>query len=121
MWSVEKVGAVSSSWMAAAIPAYSDLRRVYPELRRAPVFSPLFSRPERPHTVSRPANCAKLNRQTPEVEHLATRRKQTPAIRSNRQNFHFCLNEISTPLSSVGAREHARILGPARFSGARSL
>jgi len=110
MWSVEKVGAVSSSWMAAAIPVYPELRRaslefrrVYPEPRRPPVFSRLFSRPDRAHTASRPANYAKLNRQIQEVEHLATRRKQTPAIRSNRQKFQFCLNEISTPLFSVGA------------------
>jgi dTMP kinase len=104
--------------MAAAIPACSDLRRVYPEPRRAPVSSRLIPHPDRALTISRPANCAKLNRQIPEVEHLATRRKQTPAIRSNRQKFQFCLAEISTPLSSVGAREHARILGPARFCGA---
>jgi dTMP kinase len=106
MWSVEKVGAVSSSGMATAIPVYPELRRFYPELRTAPVFSQLFSRPERAHSVSRPANCAKLNRQTPELEHLATRRKQTPEICSNRQNFQFCLNEISASLTSVGA-QHA--------------
>jgi hypothetical protein len=104
--------------MAAAIRVYPELRRVSPELRSAPVFSRLLSHPDRAHTVSRPANCTELNRQIPEVEHLATRTKQTPAIRSNRQKFHFCLHEFSTPLSSVGAREHARILGPARFSGA---
>jgi hypothetical protein len=121
MWSVEKVGAASNSGMATSIPVYPELRRFYPELRAAPVFSRLVSHPDRAHTVSLPANCAKLNRQTPEVEHLATRTKQTPAICSNRQKFQFRLGETSTPLSSVGARGHARILGPARFSGARSL
>ena len=132
MLSIEKVGAVSSSRMAAAIRVYPELRRACPELRRAcpelrracpelrrpPVFSRPVSRPDRAHTVSLPANRAKLNRQIQEVEHLATHTKQTPAIRSNRQKFQFCLDEISTQLSSVGAREHARILGPARFSGA---
>ncbi len=52
MWSIEKVGAVSSSGMAAAIPVYPELRRAcpepgwvypelgwfYPELRRAAHF-----------------------------------------------------------------------------------
>ncbi len=111
--------------MAAAIPACPELRRVHPELRRAylelrsaPVFSRLVSHPERAHAFLRPANCAKLNRQIPGIEHLTTRRKQSPAIRSNRQNFHFCLNEISTPLSSLGAREHARSLRPGCFPGA---
>jgi len=118
MLSIEKVGAVSSSRMAAAIRVYPELRRACPELRRPPVFSRPVSRPDRAHTVSLPANRAKLNRQIQEVEHLATHTKQTPAIRSNRQKFQFCLDEISTQLSSVGAREHARILGPARFSGA---
>jgi dTMP kinase len=84
MWSVEKVDAVSTSGMAAAI-------RVYSELRRAPVFSPLFSHPERADAVSHSANRAKLNRQTLELERFVTRTKQTPALRSNRQNFHFYL------------------------------
>jgi hypothetical protein len=35
-------------------------------------------------------NCVKLNRQTQEVEHLATRRKQTTATCSNRQKIKFC-------------------------------
>jgi len=118
MLRIEKVGAVSSSRMAAAIRVYPELRRACPELRRPPVFSRPVSRPDRAHTVSRPASCAKLNRQIPGVEHLATRTKQTPALHSNRQKFQFCLDEISTPLSSVRAREHARILGPEWFRGA---
>jgi dTMP kinase len=92
--------------MAAAIPLYPDLRRVHPELRRAPIFSRLDSHSYNSHAVSRSANCTKLNRQTLELERLVTPRKQTPALRSNRQNFHFCFDEISTPLSSVGA-QHA--------------
>jgi len=103
MLRIEKVGAVSSSRMAAAIRVYPELRRVYPEPRRPPVFSRLLFHPDRAHTVSRPANRAKLNRQIQEVEHLATSRKQTSVICSNRQKFQLCLDEISTPLFSVGA------------------
>jgi hypothetical protein len=36
------------------------------------------------------SNFGKLNRQTQEVEHLVTHRKQTTATHSNRQNLHFC-------------------------------
>jgi len=39
-------------------------------------------------------NFDKLNRQIQEVEHLVTYRKQTTAIHSNRQNFHFCLTDF---------------------------
>jgi dTMP kinase len=79
--------------MAAAIPLYPDLRRVHPELRRAPFFSRLDSRSVHSRAVSHSANCTKLNRQTPELERFVTRTKQTPALRSNRQNFHFCLTK----------------------------
>jgi dTMP kinase len=116
--------------MSAAIRVYPELRRacpesrrahyelrgVYSERRRAPISSQLASLSECLHAVSRSANSAKLNRQTPELERLVSRRKQTAALRSNRQNFHFCPDEISTPLSSVGAREHARSLRPPALS-----
>ncbi len=35
-------------------------------------------------------NSDKLSRQTQGIEHLVTHRKQTTALHSNRQNFHFC-------------------------------
>jgi dTMP kinase len=118
--------------MAAAIRVYPELRRacrelrgvhpelrtVYAELRRTSIFSRLVSLSECLYAVSRSVNCAKLNRQTPELERIVSRRKQTAALCSNRQNFRFCLDEISTPLSSVGAREHARSLRPEWFRGA---
>jgi phospholipase C len=83
------------------------------------------------------SNPTKLNRQTRELEHHVTHRKQTTATRSNRQKFQFCFNEnlgsltgfleglcVSLPksataaadrgsLSPVGARKHARLLRPA--------
>src|ERR1700677_1540294 len=115
MCSTEKVGAVSSSrTAAAAIRACPELRRVYPErrracpelrclypeLRRAPIFSRLLSHRELSHAAPFSTNRAKLNRQTPEVERLATRRKQTPAICSNRQKINFCLDgNLSLPAS----------------------
>src|ERR1700735_378707 len=125
MWSAEKVGAVGSSGMAAATRVYPEhrracpeLRRIHPELRRAPISSRLVSLSECLYAASRSANFAKLNRQTPELKRIVSRRKQTASLSSNRQNFHFCLDEISTPLSSVGAREHARSLRPGWFRGA---
>src|ERR1700689_1215875 len=115
MCSIEKVGAVSSSrTAAAAIRACPELRRVYPErrracpelrclypeLRRAPIFSRLLSHLELSHAAPLSTNRAKLNRQTPEIEHLATRRKQTLAICSNRQKINFCFDEnLSLPAS----------------------
>jgi hypothetical protein len=45
------------------------------------------------------ANFAKLNRQTPDIERLATRRKQTPAICSNRQKINFSPDE-NQPLNA---------------------
>src|ERR1700679_3177850 len=104
MWSIEKVGAASSSGIAAAI-------RVCPELRMAPVISPLVPPPERAPPVSRPANSAKLNRQIPGIEHLATRTKQTPAIHSNRQNFHFCLNENWNSAGALSEKVNAFLPG----------
>src|SRR6202050_3039776 len=114
MCSIEKVGAVSSSGMAAAIPVYPERRRacpelrrvhpelrwVYPELRKAPIFSRLLSHRELSHPAPLSTKCAKLNRQTPEIEHPATRRKQTLAICSNRQKINICLDEnLSLPAS----------------------
>jgi len=100
MCSTEKVGAVSSSGMAAAIPVYPELGCLYPELRRAPIFSRLLSHRELSNAAPFSTNSAKLNRQTPEIERLATRRKQTPAICSNRQKINICLNEnLSLPAS----------------------
>src|SRR6202167_5167006 len=115
MCSIEKVGAVSSSRTAAAAiracpelrgvyperrRACPELRCLYPELRRAPIFSRLLSHRELSHAAPFSTNSAKLNRQTPEVEHLATRRKQTLAICSNRQKINFCLDEnLSLPAS----------------------
>jgi hypothetical protein len=115
MCSIEKVGAVNSSGMADAIRACPELRRVHPESRRVypePRRAPIFSRPLSHRELSHPApfstNRAELNRQTPEIEHLATRRKQTPAICSNRQKNNICFDENSTlPASflegSIGA------------------
>src|ERR1700677_1576459 len=115
MCSIEKVGAVSSSGTAAAaIPVFPELRRacpglpgvypelgcLYPELRSPPIFSRLLSHREPSHPAPLSTNSAKLNRQTPEVERLATRRKQTLAICSNRQKINFCLDEnLSLPAS----------------------
>src|ERR1700735_4229297 len=90
MCNIEKVGAVSSSRMAAAIPRSS--------------FSRLVFGSERLHGLPRSTNCPKLNRQTREFERLATRRKQTTETCSNRQIFHFCPQENSTLLFSVGAQ-----------------
>src|ERR1700689_3214756 len=109
MCSIKKAGAVSSSGTSAAIRACPELRRVhpelrwvYPELRRAPNFSRLLSHRELSHPAPFSTNSAKLNRQTPEVERLATRRKQTPAICSNRQKINFCLDEnLSLPASCL--------------------
>src|SRR6202167_6447527 len=86
MWSIRKVGAVRSSGRATAI-------RVYPELRRASIFVRPASGSARFHSHPPIANFAKLNRQTPEVERLASHRKQTPAICSNRQKIQFCFDE----------------------------
>jgi len=72
---------------------YPELRSVYPELRRAPIFSRLLSHRELSHPAPFSTNSAKLNRQTPEIEHLANRRKQTLAICSNRQKINFCFDE----------------------------
>src|ERR1700733_4305886 len=121
MWSAEKVGAVGSPWTAAAIPAYPELRRFAPELRSAPIFSRPDSHSERSQIMSRFVNCTKLNRQTHEFKFLVTRRKQTPALRSNRQNFHFRITKnFAVPdnrsqLSFVVAREHALSLHPKWF------
>src|ERR1700733_13483478 len=107
MWSAEKVGAVGSPWTAAAI--------------LPPIFSRLVSRSDLSPTASPSANCAKLNRQTPEFKFLVTHRKQTPALRSIRQNFRFCITKNFTrsanrsPLSFVGAREQGRSLRPECF------
>jgi len=89
MWSIRKVGAVGSSGRATAI-------RVYPESRRAPIFVRPASDSARFHSHPPIANFAKLNRQTPEVEHLASHRKQTPAICSNRQKITFSRDEYSS-------------------------
>src|ERR1700689_158680 len=79
---------------------HPELRWVYPELRRAPNFSRLLSHRELSHPAPFSTNSAKLNRQTPEVERLATRTKQTLAICSNRQKINFCLDEnLSLPAS----------------------
>jgi dTMP kinase len=86
--------------MAAAIRVYPELGCLYPELRRARISSRLLSHRELSHPAPFSTNCAKLNRQTPEVEHLASRRKQTPAICSNRQKINFCLDEN---VSAIGA------------------
>jgi hypothetical protein len=98
MWSIRKVGAVRSSGRATAI-------RVYPELRRASIFVRPASGSARFHSHPPIANFAKLNRQTPEVERLASHRKQTPAICSNRQKIQFCFDEnqpFKTFLSGAG-------------------
>src|ERR1700689_465299 len=120
MCSIEKVGAVSGSRTAAPIRVYPELRRVcpglrsvYPELRRAPNFSRLLSHREPSHPAPFSTNCAKLNRQTPDIEHLASRRKQTPAICSNRQKINFCVDEnLSLPASflegAIGAPSKRR-------------
>ena len=79
--------------MAAAISGYPDLGWVYPELRRPPILSRLLSHRELSHSAPFSTISAKLNRQTPEIEHLATRRKQTLAICSNRQKINFCFDE----------------------------
>ena len=91
MCNTEKVGAVSSSRMAASIPVYPEPRRVYPELRRAPIFSRLVF--DRSRAISLSTNHPKSNRQTREVERLTTRRKQAPVTCSNRKNSHFCSDE----------------------------
>ncbi len=93
MCSTEKVGAVSSSGTAATMRVYPELRRVHPELRRPPVVPRLVSHRELSHAAPFSTNRAKLNRQTPEIEHLATRRKQTAAICSNRQKINICFDE----------------------------
>ena len=93
MCSTEKVGAVSSSGMAAAIRVYPESGCLYPELQSPPIFSRLLSHRELSHAAPFSANSAKLNRQTPEIEHLATRTKQTPVICSNRQKIHFWFDE----------------------------
>src|SRR6202167_2699999 len=128
MCSIEKVGAVSSSRTAAAAiracpelrgvyperrRACPELRCLYPELRRAPIFSRLLSHRELSHAAPFSTNSAKLNRQTPEVKHLATRRKQTLAICSNRQKINFCFDEnLSLPASflegAIGAPSKRR-------------
>ena len=84
MWSIGKVGAVGSSG-------------------RTGIHPPIFVRPAsdsgRFHSRPRIANYRKLNRQTPEIERLVTRRKQITAICSNRQEINFCLDE-NQPLNS---------------------
>jgi hypothetical protein len=85
-----------------------------------PTFQPLFpigppantGRDFGPETaLALPANCAKLNRQTLEVERHVTSRKQITPTRSNRQKFNFCSNEIQpfarARLSPVGAQHAA--------------
>ena len=84
MWIIGKVGAVGSSG-------------------RTGIHPPIFVRPAsdsgRFHSRPRIANYRKLNRQTPEIERLVTRRKQITAICSNRQEINFCLDE-NQPLNS---------------------
>ena len=90
MWSIGKVGAVGSSGPTGISPSIS--------VRPASDSARLHSHPSI-------ANCAKLNRQTPGVERLATRRKQTPPICSNRQKIQFCFDEnqpFKTFLSGAG-------------------
>src|SRR6204780_3625878 len=92
MWRIRKVGAVGSSGRATAI-------RVYPELRRASIFVRPASGSARFHSHPPIAKSPKLNRQTPEEERLASHRKQTPAICSNRQKIQFCFDE-NPPLNA---------------------
>src|ERR1700691_4867057 len=99
MWRIRKVGAVGSSGRATAIRVYPELRRVYPELRRAPISVRPASDSARLHSHPPIANSSKLNRQTPEVERLASRRKQTPAICSNRPKINFSPDE-NQPLNA---------------------
>ena len=59
-------------------------------------------------------NCAELNRQTQEVEHLVTYRKQTTAIRSNRQKIQFCETQKVSVLPSllkIGRRSFWMLIG----------
>src|ERR1700691_1113697 len=78
MWSIGKVGAVGSSG---------------PTGIRTPISVRPASGSARFHSHPPIANFAKLNRQTPEVERLASHRKQTPAICSNRQKINFSPDE----------------------------
>src|SRR5476649_1908322 len=59
-------------------------------------------------------NCAELNRQTQEVEHLATYGKQTTAICSNRQKIQFCETQKVSVLPSllkIGRRSFWMLIG----------
>jgi hypothetical protein len=103
MWSIRKVGAVGSSGTATAI-------RLYPELRRAPIFVRPASDPARFHSHPLSPNLPKLNRQTPDIERLATRRKQTSAICSIRQKINFPPDE-NLPFNAflTGSASHSKI------------
>jgi NAD(P)-dependent dehydrogenase (short-subunit alcohol dehydrogenase family) len=52
-------------------------------------------------------NRDKLNRQTPEVEHLVTRRKQRIALSSNRQKIQFCKSKNLAPTEASSANPSA--------------
>src|ERR1700735_4021801 len=67
-------------------------------------------------------NRAELNRQTRELEHHVTRRKQTIAIRSNRQKIQFCLNENSGSLAGfLEGLSVSMLERPPRVADRRSL
>jgi hypothetical protein len=63
-----------------------------------------------------PSNRDKLNRQTPELECLVTCRKQTTAIRSNRQKIQFCKSKNSITAEASATNLSAFLTGlPAAF------
>src|SRR5271156_4298447 len=133
MCSVEKVGAVSSSSRAVAFGVHREPRRaptccgngLLQFLSGATSVNPMGfillaltkegsgvegqsdSHSDRSRALPPPANCAKLNRQTAEVERPVTSRKQITPTRSNRQKFNSCSDEneplTRARLSPVGA------------------
>ena len=101
MWYEENVGAVTMT-------KRSDTLRL-PILKN---LAPQFSASRIQVSLARQAVSAlrlpELNRQTPEVEHTVTRRKQTAAHCSNRQKIQKCLSRFwhtrSDCASSIGPR-----------------
>jgi TrmH family RNA methyltransferase len=90
MWSIENIGAVGSAGPGDALRPFT-FQNLTPQFVSAERFT-LSDSDERSPSFCIPHSTkfSGLNRQIPEVERLATLRKQTMALFSNRQKINFC-------------------------------
>jgi RNA methyltransferase, TrmH family len=108
MWSIENSEAVGSAGWADALRllTFQNLTPQFVSEERLTVsYSDEGSSSFR---IPLSTNSARLNRQTPELEHLATHGKQTTAVCSNRQKIKFCKTEKSSA-TGTAAREFQQI------------